>query len=531
MHFTILMLACTGTEEPKNEPPTVNSVSTTPAKVYEDTTISATAAASDPEGEDVELTFTWTVNGAEVQSGVLQTLSGANFAKGDTVVVTVTAFDGEETSAATPSADVLVLNTGPTIDGATILPERPTGGDDLSIELVGAHDDDGDEVFFSVEWWVRNALVSTDATLSADYISRNDTVYAKVTATDGEDDGNRVQSETVTVANAAPVATSVAISPTEGVGTNDTLTASGDATDADGDTVIIRLDWYVDDVWVSQGPSLDGKLYFDRDQVVHVVATGNDSIEQGEGLASESVTIGNAAPTAPTVSIDPSEDVNSGDDLTCLVPEVGEEGEATDPDDDVLDYVFTWSVNGAAWTGDTTDTTWVGDTISFADTTIYDEWTCSVVATDGTATGPSAEATVEIGDVYKIDDADLVGMTTSCSTTTQYNGCYGNDWGFGWTDGGTATPTSVTIELNHGLSCETGYTYETYLNGTTTTETLDLIYSCSCSPTETEYTLELTDMTDYVVGGDNEFLIEGVDCEGLTKQTDWDAYAKVTVNY
>ncbi len=144
MHFTILMLACTGTEEPKNEPPTVNSVSTTPAKVYEDTTISATAAASDPEGEDVELTFTWTVNGAEVQSGVLQTLSGANFAKGDTVVVTVTAFDGEETSAATPSADVLVLNTGPTIDGATILPERPTGGDDLSIELVGAHDDDGE---------------------------------------------------------------------------------------------------------------------------------------------------------------------------------------------------------------------------------------------------------------------------------------------------------------------------------------------------------------------------------------------------
>ena len=536
MHFTMLMLSCTGTDDPGNEPPTVNSVSTTPARVYETTTISATAAAGDPEGQDIELTFTWTVNGAEVQSGVLQTLSGAYFDKGDTVVVSVTATDGEAESGATSSADIPVLNSAPSIEGARILPEDATGGDDLSVELEGAADDDDDEVFYAVQWWVGSAMVSTEAVLPADHISRSDSVYARVTPTDGEDDGELVQTDAITVKNSPPVATSVTISPLE-AGTNDTLTASGTATDADGDSVVIRLDWYVDGEWAAQGSTLDGRLYFERDQEVYAVATGNDSIEQGEGLASDVVVITNAAPTATDVAIDPATSVSAGDDLTCVVPDPTDEdaeGAATDPDGDPLDFVFAWSVNGSAWTGAVADTTYVGDTIEYSATVIDDEWTCTVTPTDGTASGPSSSASVTVENVYKIELGDLVGMSDTCSTVTNetmYNGCYANDWGFGWTDGGSTTPTSVTIEVNHGISCETSHAYETYLNGVTTSETLTLIYSCQCTPAESEYSIVLTDMTDYVVGGDNEFLFEGVYCEGLTLHEDWDAYAKVSVVY
>ena len=74
--------------------------------------------------------------------------------------------------------------------------------------------------------------------------------------------------------------------------TNDTIAASGETTDADGDTVTLTYAWTVDDTVVSEtGGTLDGTVYFEKNQVVYAEATPGDGIDSGAALASNSITI------------------------------------------------------------------------------------------------------------------------------------------------------------------------------------------------------------------------------------------------
>ena len=117
-----------------------------------------------------------------------------------------------------------------------------------------------------------------------------------------------------------------------------------------------------------------------------------------------------------------------------------------------------------------------------------------------------------------------------------YNGCTASDFGITWTDTGGKTPISVVIELNRGISCESGSSRSapTTLNSVSSGSYTwtDSGSQCACDPSTAELTWTLTDLTGFNAGGKNTFLIDGKNCEGLTQNGSRNgAYARLTVNY
>ncbi len=90
----------------------------------------------------------------------------------------------------------------------------------------------------------------------------------------------------------------------------------------DGDTVTVSYDWYVDGSLVSaSGSTPSGPRYFDKDESVYVVVTPSDGSETGDAGTSDSITIENTAPTAPTLPIE-----DGGTTSTCSAGEVARHG-------------------------------------------------------------------------------------------------------------------------------------------------------------------------------------------------------------
>jgi hypothetical protein len=171
--------------------------------------------------------------------------------------------------------------------------------------------------------------------------------------------------------------------------TNDTLTASVVASDADGDTVSLAYRWTVNGVAVAAtGSTLAGATYFGRGDSVAVTVTPSDADGAGSAVTSASVTVSNSAPTAPAIAISPSAPV-SGDALTCSVT-----SGATDADGDSLTYTFEWDVGGVAYTGasGTATTSTVPESVVDGGET----WTCEAFASDGSRSGTAGTASVSV---------------------------------------------------------------------------------------------------------------------------------------
>jgi hypothetical protein len=284
-------------------------------------------------------------------------------------------------------------NTAPEISSLSISPSDVYTNDILTA-TVESTDADGDAVTLAYVWYVDGVEVDeTGDTLDGSiYFDRDQEVILEVTPSDGTDIGSLVDTDAILILNSAPEATAASIDPAE-VYTNDTLTATAEATDADGDTVSFSYAWYVDDTPVAEtGNTLDGSVYFEKNQAVVVEVTPEDGTTPGAFLASNTVTVSNSTPGAPEVSIDPEEPLEGADDVICVVDTAAIDDDATD----TLSYVFSWTVDSVEWTGSTTTTTFAGDTIGAADTSGDEVWECTASATDGESTGPTASASATI---------------------------------------------------------------------------------------------------------------------------------------
>jgi hypothetical protein len=182
---------------------------------------------------------------------------------------------------------------------------------------------------------------------------------------------------------------SVSLAPAP-VYTDGVLTASATPADADGDTLSVRYDWYVDGALVQSGPdaTLAGATSFDRDQVVYVTATVDDGVDSASAT-SGSVTVSNSAPTAPVVAITPG-DATSGDDLTCTIVT-----ESADADGDTIAYAFSWEVDGAAYAGAADSAT--ESVVDGVDVEGGETWACIASAFDGTARSAVNSTELDIG--------------------------------------------------------------------------------------------------------------------------------------
>jgi hypothetical protein len=376
-----------------NSIPFATGASITPAPAYEASTLTCLHAGfADADADAEGWTFSWSVNSTPVATSA--TIDGVLFSRGDVVSCTATPFDGEESGAPVSSPALNISNTAPVLASVDLSTTTPTETDSLSALLGVGTDDDGDAILYGYEWYVNGTVVSTSLTLSSNMFAKGDSIQAVVTPWDGIESGAPVSSPVATGTNTPPTVTQVTISPKDAF-TGDTLTAMVNSMDVDGDAITYTYDWYVDGVPSGSASSstLDGDLYFDRDQVVTVTATADDGADVSAPLTSSDVTVKNSVPTSLAVAITPSMP-EAGDDLTCSVTVP-----STDDDPgDTISYTFEWDVDGVAYTAATDSGT--TSVVDGADVLGGEAWTCEVVAGDGTdESGPASSrvATCTLG--------------------------------------------------------------------------------------------------------------------------------------
>ncbi len=371
-----------------NTPPVLDDVTLTPSPAYEGDTFSCTpGTVADLDGDAVTYSYAWDVEG--VDPGVTTaTLGSAYFDRDEAVTCTVTPNDGYDPGTPVLSNTIAVSNSAPSISAVSISPTSPAPTDTLTCSYSGYSDADGDADASTYAWTVGGVSAGSGSTLASGF-GGGDVVACTVTPHDGTDAGTAV-SASVTIGNTPPVVDSVSLSPSTAY-TDTTITAVVSTSDAEGDTVTVSYAWTVSGTPVSAtGSTLSGATWFDKGDVIAVIVTPNDGMDDGTAVTSGTVTVANTPPTAPTVSIAPSAPLEGVDDLVCQVDTA-----SSDDDGDSVSYSVTWTQDGASYTGAST-TTHSGDTVSGSATTSGEVWACTVTPNDGDDDGSSASASVTV---------------------------------------------------------------------------------------------------------------------------------------
>ena len=380
-----------------NNPPGDAGVAITPGTptTLDDLTATVTDAV-DPNRKDIVThSIVWLRDGAEVEDLAGATIVSANLtAKNEEWTVQVTPSDDKE-NGPTASHTIVIANSLPVATASC----ADVRSDEDAVAVVGATDDDLDGVSFALSW-KRNGTDAgvTGDTVPAASISRGEVWQVTVVPNDGQADGAPVTAE-VTIGNALPVVTDALWSDgADPAREDDTLSLSINTSDSDGDTVVPRVVWFVNDIEVGGLPegqtTLTGE-HFDRGDSVRAVVVPNDGFEDGEGFQVEARVIANTAPTAPVVLIDSTHDDR---DHVCLAS-------SGDADGDAITFTTTWSVNGAESSSATT-TTNPGDTLPFEATVADDEVVCTVVADDGTDPSVPGTDTITVVPVLVLDGSE-----------------------------------------------------------------------------------------------------------------------------
>lgn len=235
-------------------------------------------------------------------------------------------------------------NTLPSLEGARIVPEIVYEDSSVSCEAEGWFDADGDPPLFELEWFVNDASVSTDNTLSGLLFSKGDEVACQLIPLDSVGAGETVSGE-ITVSNSLPTGESAAILP-EDLSVHSTLRVevTGEA-DIDQDAVTWVTSWKINGVFQQESPQLSGNRLL-RGDTVSATVTPNDGEDEGESFTAPTVTVGNALPTVVSVQIYPDPATES-DLLSAIV-------QAHDDDNDSVSAAYIWTVDGLdVWHGAT----------------------------------------------------------------------------------------------------------------------------------------------------------------------------------
>ncbi len=378
-----------------NTTPSIGAVTLTPSTAYATTTLNCSYGGyDDADGDTDQSTYDWTVDGVSQGSGALSsttpvtsTLSGV-FVHNNNVICTVTAYDGQAQGNSI-SESVTILNSAPTLVVVRLNPSTIFEATTVSCLAQQISDADGTTSFNYTYAWYRDTanLNVTSSTLTGIYFDKGDDLQCALTASDGTDSSNTVLSTPViTVKNSKPSISAVTVNPSPVAESENLLCIASGWSDSDGDLDQTSYEWTISD---STGTSSYGEgfdpgtggriLYYTdtvEDDIVTCTVTPNDGQENGTALSDFSQ-VGNERPSAPSLSIGPTSPTGGLDDLYCQITLP-----STDPDGDSVSYTFSWTVDGAGFTG-ASSTTYTDDTVTGSNTSAGENWTCSVVADDG----------------------------------------------------------------------------------------------------------------------------------------------------
>ena len=373
----------------------------------------------DVDGDGDSSTAAWT-NGSGASLGTSTTLSGA-FAKGDTVICTVTPNDGAADG--TPdTGSILIDNAAPTVAAVVVLSTTDADADMDSKTAVAAdtlecnwtYDDvDGDGDSSTVEWTNGSgASLGTSTTLSGAF-AKGDTVTCTVTSNDGTVNGTS-DSDSIDIDNTAPTVTSVTVLATTDADSDsdfttaiaaDSLECSWTYDDADFDGDSSTVAWTNGSgASLGTGTTLSGA--FIGGDTVTCTVTSNDGTVNGTS-DSASIVIGNTAPTVMDVTVLTTTNADADSDANTAIAA------------DTLECTWTYDdVDGGSdsstlvWTDDTGTALGTGTTLSGAFVGA-DIVTCTVTPNDGTVNGTPDSASIIIGNTAPTVTAVTVLATTN----------------------------------------------------------------------------------------------------------------------
>lgn len=364
-----------------NTPPVVSTVTLVPDPAFTNDTLAVVVSSYDADGDALSVSYEWFVNGALI-SATGSTLDGSWFDRDDAVYVVVEADDGIAVDSLA-SNTVTIADTAPSIRSVSVTPSSPTRSSTLTCAYSGYSDLDGDPDLSTYAWDVDGVPAGSSNTLSGPFAD-GAVATCTVTPDDGTEVGTQV-SASIAIGNTAPRIIGNSISPSF-PRTNDVIVAAMLVSDDDGDALALSYTWLVNGVVVgATGNTLDGTIWFDRDDTIQFIASADDGADVSTMYSAE-VTVSDSAPTAPVVEITPA-DAMSGDDLTCAVV-----SPSTDDDGDTIFYAFAWDVDGSNYASAVTGST--SSVVDGADVGWSEAWTCDVTAVDGTLAGGTGTDTL-----------------------------------------------------------------------------------------------------------------------------------------
>jgi len=249
------------------------------------------------------------------KNGVLQSLYNnqksiptSALIRGDAWNATVKPKDGQVFGTLVASETVIIQNTPPKITTVTISPSTPLTTQQLIVTNITS-DDDGDILTFEVKWFnpSENSSYMNLVVINSDQTKKGETWWCEVRAWDGTNYSSWKISNSVTIQNSAPSASSLIITPSSAFTTDD-LHATYLFTDADDDpesSSYIR--WFKNGVeqpayenltTVPASATLKGQNWY-------FIVQPYDGVSYGTQKQSVVKTIENTPPTANNLQITP----------------------------------------------------------------------------------------------------------------------------------------------------------------------------------------------------------------------------------
>ena len=272
-------------------------------------------------------------------------------------------------------------NQAPSASNAMLTPTDAKTADSLTLSYSYS-DPDGNPESGTVITWYKDSIAQPQGTIPGKVVSssltaKNEQWYAEVTPSDGQDSGQTITSNTVTIQNTPPTVSTPAISPSQ-PSSNDDLSITISSSDDDQDVLTTEIRWYLDGALVNElndQSTVTSLATRDGDQW-YVEIRVSDGEDTTVWKTSQTVTIGSTAPvnnkpTISTLTILPSNpytiDTLSLDFLS------------NDIDGDtIVDTEIQWYRNGVLMPSITTTT------LSSEQTSKSEQWGVHVRINDGT---------------------------------------------------------------------------------------------------------------------------------------------------
>ena len=280
--------------------------------VYSNSTLYLNYTFYDQDGDSEGGTeIRWYKNGVRqtAYDNQKQVPSSALF-KNDDWNATVKPKDGQDFGSINSSSTIIIQNTPPSVSGVNVLPGSPVTTSNLIISYTYS-DNDGDSQNLSLReiLWYKDTTLQTSLnnspTVNSGNTSKNNQWYFKIRVSDSFNYSIWYTSNTITVANSVPSASSLQITPSNPK-TSNNLVGSYTFTDLDSDTEtgsLIR--WYKNGVL--QG-SLNDSLVVNssltsKGENWYFTVQPSDGSGYGTLKTSSSISIVNTPPTASDLLI------------------------------------------------------------------------------------------------------------------------------------------------------------------------------------------------------------------------------------